>query len=91
VRTGIDFDSIQWRGVRRLTFVPFLDDGSCALVPERDRLVAPGGRPLASSYVLWRDRSRHADQVLRRLGFRVDGITGHAGGGVPPTAWIQRP
>jgi 2-polyprenyl-3-methyl-5-hydroxy-6-metoxy-1,4-benzoquinol methylase len=55
-----------------------------------DQLVAPGGRLLASSYVPWRDRSRHADEVLRRLGFRVDGVTGEAGGGVPPTAWIQR-
>jgi SAM-dependent methyltransferase len=57
-----------------------------------EHLVAAGGRLLVSSYVPAGDRSRHADQVLRRLGFRVDGISGPAGPGgqaVAPTAWIQ--
>jgi SAM-dependent methyltransferase len=58
-----------------------------------EHLVAAGGRLLVGNYVPARDRSRHADQVLRRLGFRVDGSTGPADGGVhavAPTAWIQR-
>ena len=58
-----------------------------------DQLVAPGGRLLASSYVPARDRSRHADQLLRRLGFRVDGVTRPAqlpGRPHPPSAWIRR-
>ena len=58
-----------------------------------EHLVAAGGRLLVSNYVPARDRSRHADQVLRRLGFRVDGTTSPADGSgqaVAPTAWIQR-
>jgi SAM-dependent methyltransferase len=83
---------------RRFDFVHTLLD----LVPEPrveqmlrhqlDHLVAPGGRLLTSHYVPSHDRSRHADVVLRRLGFRVDGVTGPADGtglAVPPTAWIQ--
>jgi hypothetical protein len=56
--------------------------------------VAAGGRLLVSNCVPAGDRSRHADQVLRRLGFRVDGTTGPAdrpGRAVAPTAWMQRP
>jgi SAM-dependent methyltransferase len=58
-----------------------------------EHLVAPGGRLLASSYVPAGDRSRHAAEVLARLGFRVDGVTSPAGGpgrAVPPSAWIRR-
>jgi SAM-dependent methyltransferase len=57
-----------------------------------EHLVAAGGRLLVSNYVPARDRSRHADQLLRRLGFRVDGTTGPAGRSrraVAPTAWVQ--
>jgi hypothetical protein len=196
VDTGVDHAAVGWEQVRRLTFVPFLADGRCALVPAGDRLVlpsgevpagedpmldaglrvplvtagfrrqgfhpfavegdhvyvwcegddgyrgarphaevelwkgppwwrrptapagpfprrpsteartgqmvrhrlerlvAPGGRLLVSSYVPGRDRSRHAAAVLRRLGFRVDGVTHPAqvpGRPHPPTAWIQLP
>jgi SAM-dependent methyltransferase len=58
-----------------------------------ERLVAPGGRLLVSSYVPVRDRTRHADRVLLDLdlGFRVDGVTQPADGAHPPTAWIRRP
>jgi hypothetical protein len=58
-----------------------------------DRLVAPGGRLLVSSYVPAAERARHADRVLARLGFPVDGRTAPAeaaGRSVPPTAWIRR-
>jgi SAM-dependent methyltransferase len=58
-----------------------------------EHLVAPGGLLLASSYVPARDRSRHADRLLRRLGFRVDGVTRPAqvpGRPVPPSAWVRR-
>jgi hypothetical protein len=59
-----------------------------------EHLVAPGGRLLVSSYVPVQDRSRHADQLLARLGFRVDGVTHPAqlpGRPHPSSAWIQRP
>jgi hypothetical protein len=59
-----------------------------------DHLVAPGGRLLASSYVPVADRSRHADRVLRRLGFPVHGRTAPGvsdGRAHPPTAWVQLP
>jgi SAM-dependent methyltransferase len=58
-----------------------------------EHLVAAGGRLLVSNYVPVGDRARHADQVLRRLGFRVDGTTSPAVGSAQaaaPTAWIQR-
>jgi SAM-dependent methyltransferase len=84
---------------RRFDFVHTLLD----LVPEArlgqmlrhqlDHLVAAGGRLLVSSYVPAGDRSRHADEVLGRLGFPVDGTTAPAGGAplaVAPTAWVQR-
>jgi len=32
VHAAVDYDSIEWRRVRRLTFVPFLADGRCALI-----------------------------------------------------------
>jgi hypothetical protein len=120
--------------VRRLTVVPFLPDGRCALVPAASRLhlptgsgspatsaprwlrrptgrvgrwtrlagtatasgcglLAEGGRLLVSSYVPVGDRSRHADRILERLGFAVDGRTDPAqadGRGHPPSAWIDR-
>jgi 2-polyprenyl-3-methyl-5-hydroxy-6-metoxy-1,4-benzoquinol methylase len=40
-------DAIAWRRVRRLTFVPFLADGRCALVPAGDGLALPSGEVLA--------------------------------------------
>jgi SAM-dependent methyltransferase len=55
-----------------------------------DHLVAAGGRLLASSYVPAGDRSRHADAVLGRLGFPVDGVTEPGHDTVRPTAWIER-
>jgi hypothetical protein len=39
------------------------------------------------------DRSRHADQLLRPLGFRVDGVTHPTqlpGRPHPPSAWVRR-
>ena len=36
-------DAIAWRQVRRLTFVPFLADGRCALVPAGNGLALPSG------------------------------------------------
>jgi hypothetical protein len=38
-----DYDAITWDRVRRLTFVPFLDDGRCALIPAGDDLILPSG------------------------------------------------
>jgi hypothetical protein len=40
-------DAIAWGRVRRLTFVPFLADGRCALVPAGDGLALPSGEVLA--------------------------------------------
>jgi hypothetical protein len=143
----VDEDAIRWERVRRLTFVPFLHDGRCALVPAGGGLELPSGAVLdgedpmldtglrvppvtagfrrqglhpfavAGDHVfVWgegddgyqgarphaevelckgpaADRSRHADQVLRRLGFPVDGRTApdlSGGRGQPPSAWIER-
>lgn len=63
------------------------------LAHQLEHVVAPGGRLLVSNYVPWEDRSRHPAEMLARLGFGVDGVTGPGGGSgraVPPTAWIQR-
>jgi hypothetical protein len=40
-------DAVAWEGVRRLTFVPFLADGRCALLPAGDGLALPSGEVLA--------------------------------------------
>jgi 2-polyprenyl-3-methyl-5-hydroxy-6-metoxy-1,4-benzoquinol methylase len=40
-------DAVAWERVRRLTVVPFLHDGRCALVPAGDGLVLPSGEVLA--------------------------------------------
>lgn len=77
---------VAWCAGRGLRLEPYGIDLSAGLV-------APGGRLLASSYVPARDRSRHADRLLRDLGFRVDGVTRPVQGpgrGVPPSAWIRR-
>ena len=94
-------NALDWTapGGRRFDYVHTLLD----LVPaarqgqmvghQLEHLVATGGRLLVSSYVPVRDRAGHADQVLGRLGFRVDGVTHPAqspGSAVPPTAWIRR-
>jgi hypothetical protein len=63
------------------------------LAHQLEHVVAPGGRLLVSNYVPWEDRSRHPAELLARLGFGLDGVTGPGGGSgraVPPTAWIQR-
>jgi 2-polyprenyl-3-methyl-5-hydroxy-6-metoxy-1,4-benzoquinol methylase len=94
-------NALDWAapGGRRFDYVHTLLD----LVPEArlgqllrhqlERLVAPGGRLLVSSYVPVEDRSRHAEAVLARLGLLVDGRTtpGQAGGrGHPPSVWVDR-
>jgi hypothetical protein len=88
---------VAWCAERGLRLEPFGVDLSARLERmvrhQLEHLVASGGRLLASSYVPVWDRSRHADQTLARLGFRVDGVTRPAqvpGGAVPPTAWILR-
>jgi hypothetical protein len=43
----VHLDSIEWDQVRRLTFVPFLADGRCALIPVAGGLVLPSGEVLA--------------------------------------------
>lgn len=71
-------------GGRRFDFVhTLLDLVPAARVPEMlahqlDRLVAPGGRLLVSSYVPFEQASRHP----------APGDTGWLQ--VPPTAWVQR-
>jgi hypothetical protein len=89
----VRLDAIEWDQVRRLTLVPFLADGRCALIPMAGRLVPPGGRLLASHYVPAGDRSRHPAELLARLGFQVDGVTAPGdsdGRAVPPTAWLTQ-
>ena len=132
----VPVDEIDWERVRRLTFVPFLHDGRCALIPAGHGLVLPSGevlegedpmldtglrvprvtagfrrqgsppappatstrprswrRPTPPAGPWTRDRSRHPDRLLARLGFRVDGVTRPAqvpGRPQAPTAWIRR-
>jgi SAM-dependent methyltransferase len=47
VDSGVDPGKSSWERVRWLTFVPFLADGRCALIPAGDRLVLPSGEVLA--------------------------------------------
>src|SRR4029450_8679282 len=44
---GVDPGKISWGRVRWLTFVPFLADGRCALIPAGDGLQPPSGEVLA--------------------------------------------
>ena len=77
---------VAWCAERGVRLEPYGVDLSAGLVAE-------GGRLLVSSYVPVGDRSRHADQVLLRLGFPVDGRTAPAeveGRGHPPSAWVER-
>jgi hypothetical protein len=60
---AVNDDSIRWAGVRRLTFVPFLHDGRCALVPVGDRLVLLAGEVLAG------------EDPMLDTGLRVPGAT----------------
>jgi hypothetical protein len=46
VRGVVEYDSVAWDQVRRLSFVLFLDDGRCVLIPVGDRLVLPSGEVL---------------------------------------------
>jgi hypothetical protein len=39
--------SVRWERVRRITVVPFLHDGRCALIPAGDGLALPAGEVLA--------------------------------------------
>jgi SAM-dependent methyltransferase len=90
-------NALDWTapGGRRFDFVHTLLD----LVPaarleqmlrhQLEHLVAAGGRLLASSYVPAGDRSRHAERLLRSLGFTVDGTTSPARRSIPPTAWMR--
>ena len=39
--------SVRWERVRRITVVPFLHDGRCALIPAGDGLACPSGEVLA--------------------------------------------
>ena len=43
---GVEVDAIRWDRVRRLTFVPFLHDGTCLLIPVGDGLALPSGEVL---------------------------------------------
>ena len=85
---------------RRFDFVHTLLDPVPAAQLEQmvrhqlEHLVAPGGRLLVSNYVPAGNRCRHAPQLLRRLGFPVNGTTSpadHEGQAVAPTAWIDHP
>jgi hypothetical protein len=73
VPAAADYDSIEWGRVRRLIFVPFLDDGRCALVPAGGRLVLPSGEggPLMRAAVAVRVEDRQPLRADRYHGSTV--------------------
>ena len=83
VDSGIDPGKIRWERVRRLTFVPFLADGRCALIPAGDGLQLPSGEVLAGEDPAL-DAGLRVPLVtagFRRQGFHPFAVAGD--GGVP--------
>jgi hypothetical protein len=69
-------DAVAWEWVRRLTFVPFLADGRCALLPAGDGLALPSGEVLAGEDPILDTGLR---VPLVTAGFRRQGRPGRAG------------
>ncbi len=86
VRAGVDFDSIEWGQVRRLTFVPFLNDGRCALIPAHGSLVLPSGEVLPGEGPVLDTGLR---VPLITAGFRRQGLHPFAVEGDHVYAWGQ--
>jgi hypothetical protein len=86
VDTGVDHAAVGWEQARRLTFVPFLADGRCALVPAGDRLVLPSGEVLAGEDPMLDTGLR---VPLVTAGFRRQGIHPFAVEGDHAYVWCE--
>ncbi len=86
VHGGVDFDSIEWDRVRRLTFVPFLADGRCALIPAGGRLALPSGQVLAGEDPVLDTGLR---VPLVTAGFRRQGLHPFAAEGDHVYVWCE--
>ena len=84
--TGVDHAAVGWEQARRLTFVPFLADGRCALVPAGDRLVLPSGEVLAGEDPMLDTGLR---VPLVTAGFRRQGFHPFAVDGEHAYAWCE--
>jgi hypothetical protein len=82
----VDDDVIRWERVRRLTFVPFLHDGRCALVPAGDGLVLPSGEVLAGEDPMLDTGLR---VPLATAGFRRQGFHPFAVSGDHVVVWCE--
>ncbi len=86
VHGGVDFDSIEWDRVWRLTFVPFLADGRCALIPAGGRLALPSGQVLAGEDPVLDTGLR---VPLVTAGFRRQGLHPFAAEGDHVYVWCE--
>ncbi len=83
---SVDFDSIQWDRVCRLTFVPFLADSRCALIPAGDGLVLPSGEVLTGEDPMLDTGLR---VLLVAAGFRRQGFHPFAVEGSHVYVWVR--
>ena len=83
---SVDFDSIQWDRVHRLTFVPFLADGRCALIPAGDGLDLPSGEVLTGEDPMLDTGLR---VPLGAAGFRRQGFHPFAAEGSHVYVWCE--
>lgn len=82
----MDVGSIRWERVRRLTFVPFLHDGRCALVPAGGGLRLPSGEVLAGEDPMLDTGLR---VPLVTAGFRIQELHPFAVSGDHLFVWCQ--
>jgi hypothetical protein len=82
----MDPGSIRWERVQRLTVVPFLPDGRCALVPVAGGLVLPSGEVLAGEDPVLDTGLR---VPLATAGFRRQGLHPFAVEGDHVAVWSE--
>ena len=82
----MDPGSIRWERVRRLTVVPFLPDGRCALVPVAGGLALPSGEVLAGEDPVL-DTGLRVPLVI--AGFRRQGLHPFAVSGGHAVVWSE--
>jgi hypothetical protein len=82
----MDPGSIRWERVRRLTVVPFLPDGRCALIPVAGGLALPSGEVLAGEDPVLDTGLR---VPLVTAGFRRQGLHPFAVSGDHAVVWSE--
>jgi hypothetical protein len=82
----VEYHSIAWERVRRLTFVPYLDDGRCALLPVGSRLALPSGEVLDGEDPMLDTGLR---VLLVTAGFRRQGFHPFAADGEHVDVWCE--